>query len=277
MTSIRVLPIIALCVALTACASQQANPPANTSSGTVTPCPDPPIVGDTCVVFDWTKAQTFVDPQPLLGNAPQPNAQLIPAAQNDPAHYRFTLSNGWMDAYPDWPNLDHLMIHYGNGETIWGKPLYGTPNCANSYTCRQALFNINKGPILEVLTLDGKPVLDSSLLQITYPKTGGVVYLAVSSGRMFAASDLQSLTQQVSQAQQSASQARQSASSTSGPGEEHPDLKAGVEVVTGTLAAVLVLGMAYLDYRAQVRSSYNANNISCTSSEMGNSWYTNCH
>jgi hypothetical protein len=272
MTSIRVLPILVLCIAsLTACASQQAS----SQASSVKPCPDPPIPGDTCVVFDWTKAQTFIDPQPLLGNAPQPTAQLIPASQNDPAHYRFTLPNGWMDAYPDWPNLDHLMIHYSNGETIWGKPLYGTPNCANSYTCRQALFNINKGPILEVLTLDGKPVLDSSLLQITNPKTGGVVYLAVSGGRMFAGSDLQSLAQQVSQAQQS-SQVSQSPSPTPS-GDEHPYLKAGVQIVTGTLAAVLVLGMAYLDYRAQVQSSYNANNISCTSSEIGNFWYTNCH
>ena len=99
----------------------------------------------------------------------------------------------------------------------------------------------------------------------------------MSNGRMFAGPDFQSLAQQVSQAQQSASQAPQSASPPPPTGEEHPYLKAGVEVVTGTLAAVLVLGMAYLDYRAQVQSSYNANNISCTSSEMGNFWYTNCH
>ncbi|MGB8412598.1 MAG: hypothetical protein WCE23_07215 [Candidatus Binatus sp.] len=182
-----------------------------------------------------------------------------------------------MDAYPDWPNLDHLMIHYSNGDTIWGKPLYGTSNCANSYTCRQALFNINKGPTLEVLRLDGKPVLNSSLMQITYPKTGGVFYIALSGGRMVAAPDLQSLAQKVGQAQQSASQAPQSPSPTPASGEEHPYLKAGVQIVEGTLAAVLVLGMAYLNYRAQVQASYNANNFSCTSSEMGNFWYTNCH
>jgi hypothetical protein len=94
---------------------------------------------------------------------------------------------------------------------------------------------------------------------------------------MVAAPDLQSLAQQVNQAQQPASQASQSPSPPPASGEEHPYLKAGVQIVTGTLAAVLVLGMAYLDYRAQVQSSYNANNISCTSSEMGNFWYTNCH
>ena len=248
MASIRLVPILALfVVSFTACASQPAaSPQASTSSTTV-------------------------------GTASQSTAQFVPASQNDPAHYRFTISNGWMDAYPDWPNLHYLIIQYSNGERIWGMPLYQSPNCANSYTCKQALFNINKGPVLEVLTLDGKPVLNSSLLQITNPKTGGVVYLAVSNGRMFAGPDLQSLAQQVSQAQQSASQAPQSASPPPPTGEEHPYLKAGVEVVTGTLAAVLVLGMAYLDYRAQVQSSYNANNISCTSSEMGNFWYTNCH
>ena len=99
MTSVRVLPILALCIAsFTACApQQQASQPASTSSSTA-------------------------------GIAPQHTAQFIPASQNDPAHYRFTLPNGWMDAYPDWPNLDHLMIHYSNGDTIWGKPLYGTSN-----------------------------------------------------------------------------------------------------------------------------------------------------
>ena len=59
------------------------------------------------------------------------------------------ISNGWMDAYPDWPNLHYLIIQYSNGERIWGMPLYQSPNCANSYTCKQALFNINKRPVLK--------------------------------------------------------------------------------------------------------------------------------
>lgn len=255
--------VLAVCsLALSACASsQQASGAAGNSQET-------PL----------TPEELFIAHHPG-GASPsqQPTAQFIPASQNNPAHYRFTLPNGWMDAYPDWPNLHYLIIRYSNGERIWGMPLYQSPNCPDSNTCRQALFNVNKGPILEVLTLDGKPVLESSLWQITDPKTQRIVYVARSGSKMVAAPDLQSLAQQVSQPQQSAIQASQSPSPPPASGEEHPYLKAGVQIVEGTLAAVLVLGTAYLNYRAQVQASYNANNFSCTSSEMGNFWYTNCH
>jgi hypothetical protein len=237
----------------------------------------------------------------LVGCAPvqqiQPPAQAVAPVAPTVSHVaasgcvgdhdslNFGPSGFTIDAYPAWPpngTPDHLVIHYSNGDTIWGKPSYGAANCQDYEHCQRATFMMNPtwnkcvavGQLLEVVTLDGMPVLESSLLQITDTQTSRTVYLGLSRGTWYAGP---SVTAVASQAQQAVSQTSQSPSPTPASGDEHPYLKAGVQVVTGTLAAVLVLGMAYLDYRAQVQSSYNANNISCTSSEMGNSWYTNCH
>jgi hypothetical protein len=55
-------------------------------------------------------------------------------------------SGNFINAYPYWPPrgpLNFLVIHYNNGDTIWGEPSYGAPDCPDFTHCRRATFRIN--------------------------------------------------------------------------------------------------------------------------------------
>lgn len=112
-------------------------------------------------------------------------------------HDTISLTGEHIDAYPGWPpkaQPEHIVLHYDNGTSIWGKPSYGSPDCSEFATCRRATFILNpswnqctpQGPDYEVLTLDGNPVLHSSLLQIIDPATMKTTYLGFGCGRAFA-------------------------------------------------------------------------------------------
>jgi hypothetical protein len=186
--------------------------------------------------------------------------------------------------------FDHLVIHYENGDSIWGKPSYNSTDCPDSSTCQRATFILNptwnkcvpNGHLYEVVTLDGRPVLDSSLLQVIDPQTRAIVYLTFSNGTWFAAPDLASLADQVRQAQ-GPSQTAPTAQGTQAAPVGHPYLQAGAQAFGAalgvTLAAALALGTAYLVARQQ-NLNYRASQphpFTCTSSYVGSYWTTNCN
>jgi hypothetical protein len=216
-------------------------------------------------------------------------------------HDTITLPGGHINAYPASPpnaQPEHIVLHYDNGTTIWGKPSYGSPDCTNYMTCRRATFILNpawsqcspQGHLYEVATLDGKPVLDSSLLQVIDPPTKATVFIAFACGRGFAGPDLTSL---ISQAQQSGclqngSQPTTQATASSGQ-EEHPYLNAGVTIIGIALATAAVLGVAYFGYRAaaanaQAQEAAAMNQqlitnrpVTCTTMQLGSEmWHTTC-
>jgi len=205
---------------------------------------------------------------------------------------------GYINAYPGWPpnaQPDHIVIHYPNGDSIWGKPAYGTPDCADYMHCQRATFVIdpkwNKcvpaGHLLEVVTLDGQPVLDSSLLQIVDPNSQRTVYLAFANNTWYAGPSVTGVVAQARQAVQHAAAApaaMASNGSASQTGAQAFGIAFGV-----ALAAALALGVVYLaarqqslDYSAQVQQenlNYMAATqpVHCSSTWAGSIWVTNCH
>ena len=181
-------------------------------------------------------------------------------------HDTLSLPGGLINAYPAWPpnaQPEHIVLHYNNGTTVWGKASYGSADCTDYMSCRRATFILNpawkqcapQGHVYEVVTLDGEPVLESGLLQVIDPPTKATVYIGFACARGFAG---QSVTSLIDQIRQSGCLSQASAASAAGaPAGQggHPYLKAAVEVIGVTLAAAAVLGTAYFGYRASMASA----------------------
>jgi len=240
----------------------------------------------------------------LVGCAP---AQPLPQQYRQPAfrptiehsaakgcrgeHDTVYLAGCHINAYPVWPpnaQPEHIVLHYDNsGEVIWGKPSYGAPECTDYMTCRRATFILNptwnqctpQGHLFEVITLDGKPVLESSLLQIIDPTTRGTAYVAFACGRGFAGPSVTSVADQIQRSGCfSGAAPTQAAPQLS---QDHPFLNAAVQAVGMTLAAAAVLGTAYFEYRAaaaeaRAQTTYTAP-VCCTTIQVGQMWQTTCH
>ncbi len=202
--------------------------------------------------------------------------------------------NLYINAYPNWPPAGkpgHLVLHYANGDVIWGKPSYGAANCQTYETCQRATFIVNPiyqkcvptGRTLEVVTLDGRPVLESSLL-INDPQTKSTFYIAFANGVMVAGPDLSNLAAQLQSVQ---AQAAQAAASQGTIGSQ-PGWQAFGAALGITLGAALALGITYLaarqqslDYAAQTQQeqlNYMAATrpINCRSFWAGSTWVTRC-
>lgn len=225
--------------------------------------------------------------------APRVHVSHSPGQGCEGEHDAVEFSNGnYINFYPQAApyRFDHLVLHYKNGDAIWGKPSYGSPDCLDSPRCQRATFISNptwqkcapQGHLLEVLTLDGRPVLNSSLLQVTDPQTKGTVYLTFSNGAWFAGPDLASLAAQIKQAQ-TATQVSQAGPTAQPAVVGHPYLQEGAQALGTalgvTLAAALALTVVYLGARQQ-NLNYMASQprpYTCTSSYVGSYWTTNCN
>jgi hypothetical protein len=237
-------------------------------------------------------------PQSQITQTPLPTSNFQPTVQHYSAngcrgeHDTLYLAGGHINAYPAFPpnaQPEHIVLHFDNGTVIWGKPSYGSPDCGSYASCQRATFILNsafnqcspRGNQYEVLSLDGKPVLDSSLLQIVDPKSKGTVYIAFTANRAFAAPNLTSLAAQVDQnsALSKGGQIQGAVASASGNGQpqEHPYLEAGVAIAGMTLAAAAILGVAYFAFRA---SQAQAEPTYCTTTQTGTlipTWQTTCY
>jgi hypothetical protein len=240
------------------------------------------------------------------GGQPPSQANIAPPVQPTIQHYAaqgcrgehdtLYLAGGNINAYPGWPpnaQPEHIVLHYDNGETIWGKPLYGVPDCVDYMSCRRATFILNptyakctaQGHVYEVATLDGKLVLESSLLQISDPATKGTVYVGFACGRGFAGPDVVSVVNQVQQSgcMSGSSQSQPPVASPTAASNQqtHPYLNAAVEVVGIALVAAGVLGTAYFSYRAaqanaQAQEATYSKPVFCTTTQVGRFWNTTC-
>ena len=191
--------------------------------------------------------------------------------------------SGYINAYPEWARLDHLVIHYNNGTTVWGKPSYG-PDCADAYTCRRARFRVNGGgKILEAVTLDGRPVLQSALLQINDPGAAITFYLLNVPPNWFAGPDLPSVVAQAKQAQAQQIQQQQPQAQAPQPSSGgHPYLSAAATVFGAALGAALVLATAYVAAREQsIQSSQQSlqamQPTTCYGRAQGSGYLTTCN
>jgi tetratricopeptide (TPR) repeat protein len=134
----------------------------------------------------------LIQEQPQAVAAPlNPTVVHLPARGCVGEHDALFLANGgFINFYPHAPpyRFDHLAIHYTDGNVIWGQPLYGSPDCLDAPRCRRAAFRLNpswqrcvpSGHLYEVVTLDGRPVLDSGLLQVIDPATKEFVNLSLA-------------------------------------------------------------------------------------------------
>ena len=87
-----------------------------------------------------------------------------------------------IEFYPYAPpyRFDHLLIHYADGDEVWGQPSYTSVDCPDSNRCQRAIFRLNPvwqacvptGHLYEVRALDNRPVLLSSVLQVIDLTTG---------------------------------------------------------------------------------------------------------
>ena len=124
-----------------------------------------------------TGTSTLQAPQPAP--SPQSGPRIHMAARGCwSEHDAFIFPNGnRIEFYPYAPpyRFDHLLIHFANGDEIWGQPRYASPDCPNSNRCQSASLRLNpawqacvpSGHLYEIRTLDGRPVLMSSLFQVT--------------------------------------------------------------------------------------------------------------
>ncbi|GEM_PF-2624454 len=207
---------------------------------------------------------------PVISSVPfQPTIEHWAARGCRGEHDTLYLPWGHINAYPGFPpraQPDFIVLHYETGDVIWGKPSYQTPQCPDFATCRRATFILNPawnqcspiGHLYEVETLDGHPVLESSLLWVTDTSTQSRVFIAFACGRGIAGPDLASV---VSQAQQSgclAAPSRIQASSALPSGsmsQDHPYLNAAVSVIGIALVAAAEVGVAYFTYRTMAALS----------------------
>ncbi len=124
-----------------------------------------------------------ISQQPQAGRSPQSGfLNHVPARGCWNEHDAFVAPNGnRIEFYPyKYPyRFDHLLIHYANGDEIWGQPTYSLPDCPDSNRCHSASLRLNptwracvpSGHLYEIHTLDGRPVLMSSLFQVIDPAT----------------------------------------------------------------------------------------------------------
>jgi tetratricopeptide (TPR) repeat protein len=135
------------------------------------------------ILTAWLRGLNLVQAQ-----TPGPSHIHLAAQGCDGEHDRLISPNGnILDFYPFAPPypFSHLVIHYADNETVWGKPSYGSADCPDSSRCRRATFQLNpiwhscvpNGHVYEVLTLDGQPILKSTLLQVLDPTTKAIVKL----------------------------------------------------------------------------------------------------
>jgi hypothetical protein len=106
-----------------------------------------------------------------------------------------------IDAFPSLPpkaQPDHIVLTLNDGRTIWLKPYYASSDCTNYMDCRRATFVLNPtwnrchppGISYEVATVDGKLLLESSLLEVTDSTKKANVYVGFACGRGYAGPSL---------------------------------------------------------------------------------------
>ena len=221
------------------------------------------------------------------GITPQMTLQRHEVAQGGVGeHDVVQFQSGYIDAFPNWAHLDHLVIHYNNGTTVWGKPTYG-PDCTDAYTCRRANFRVNGSKnTLQAVTLDGRPVLQSALLQINDNAKGITFYMLNAPPNWFAGPDLPSVIAQAKQAEaqqaQPAVQQSQPQALASQPTGGHPYLSAVGTVLGAALGAALVLATVYVAAREQsIQSSQRSlqamQPTTCYGRAQGSGYLTTCN
>jgi hypothetical protein len=200
-------------------------------------------------------------------------------------------AGGYINAYPFWPPRGEptfLVIHYNNGDTVWGEPSYGAPDCPDFTHCRRATFRINptwkngepRGQLYEAVALDGMPVLNSVLLQVIDSHTRGIVYLGFNQGTWLAAPDLRALAAKAQVVQQATVQPTSTAPIVQ-HGETSSAFATGAQAFGSalgvTMAAAFALGAVYLEAREQ-NLAYHAQSVplSCTTTHTGVFWNTRC-
>lgn len=201
-------------------------------------------------------------------------------------------AGGYINAYPFWPPRGEptfLVIHYNNGDTVWGEPSYSAPDCPDFTHCRRATFRINPtwkngephGQLYEVVTLDGRPVLNSVVLQVIDPQTTTTAYVVSDHGVWFAGASLRDIFAQSQAAKATGQQAAPSATPVSQGADSGSAWAAGAQAFGSalgvTMAAAFALGAAYLEAREQ-NLAYRAQSIplSCTTTHTGVFWNTRC-
>jgi hypothetical protein len=156
-------------------------------------------------------------------------------------HEIIYLPGVYIDAYPSLPpraEPDHVVLHLSDGTTLWEKPHYDSEDCTDYMNCRRATLVLNpawnqctpQGIFYEVATVDGRPILGSSLWQITEPTAKTSAYVGFDCAQGFAASNLTAVSNQTAES----GCPFQSSSTPTGT----------------TVAAAMALGAAYFSYRA---------------------------
>jgi hypothetical protein len=180
-------------------------------------------------------------------------------------HDTIFLPGVYIDAYPSLPpkaDPNHIVLHFSDSTTIWGKPLYGSEDCTEYQNCRRATMVLNpawnqctpQGIHYEVAAVDGRLVLASSFLQITDPKTKASAYVGFACGEGFAGPNLTVVSNQTA-----ASRCLSQAS---------PSTSTGV-----TVAAAMALASTYFSYQAAYGRT-----VHCMTDELSNTaWNTRCY
>lgn len=193
-------------------------------------------------------------PSPVT-TAATPHSSTQQSANADSSNRMRSFEDGYAEASPNWSRPDHVVIYYTDGNKLWIRPVYGHAECPDFEHCRAAFARLDDGQTLDVLSLDGTPVLNSKLLQIRNPSSGAqACLLRADNGKLYVGHDLAAVTAQVqadaavaqaraADAQRAAAQHNPAGSAASDP---HPYLHATENVLVVVLAAALVAGAVYL-------------------------------